>query len=208
MATSIPPHNAAELCDAALHLIDNPDAQVEDAAEIRPGPGFPDRRHHRRVADAIAEAYRPAAARSACARAGTRKTAAAAPGSIVVTEIPYLVQKSRLIEKIAELLNEKKLPLLADIRDELAEDIRIVIEPKSRTVDPAAADGIAVQADRAREPHSAEHERADQGQGAAGDGPRRVPARMARPSPRRAGAPLQASPRRRSSTGSKCSAAI
>ena len=81
----------------------------------------------------------------------------------MITEIPYLVQKSRLIEKIAELLNERKLPLVADVRDESAEDVRLVIEPSSRTVDPDAADGIAVQADRAREPHPAQHERAGEG---------------------------------------------
>ena len=72
---------------------------------------------------------------------------------IVVTEIPYQVQKSRLIEKIAELLLARRLPLLDDVRDESAEDIRLVLEPKSRTVDPDTADGIAVQADRAGKPH-------------------------------------------------------
>ncbi len=86
----------------------------------------------------------------------------AAPIVIVITEIPWLVQKSRLVEKIAELLNDKKLPLVADVRDESAEDVRLVIEPRARTVDADLADGIAVQAHRAREPHSAQHERAGQ----------------------------------------------
>ena len=88
----------------------------------------------------------------ACARAGRRRSGSRGTWVAVVTEIPYVVQKSRLIEKIAELLNDKKLPLLADVRDESAEDVRIVIEPRSRTVDPDSDDGIAVQADRAREP--------------------------------------------------------
>ena len=78
---------------------------------------------------------RPGAARSGCARAGTRRMPGAAPGRWSITEIPWLVQKSRLVEKIAELLNDKKLPLVADVRDELAEDMRLVIEPRARTVD-------------------------------------------------------------------------
>ena len=137
MATSIPPHNAAELCDAALFLIDNPECAHQDASEIRAGSGFPDRRRRGRSARKRSpKPIRPAAARSVCARAGARKTTGRGCYQIVVTEIPYLVQKSRLIERIAELLNERKLPLVADIRDESAADIRIVIEPKSRTVDP------------------------------------------------------------------------
>ena len=79
---------------------------------------------------------------------------------IVVTEIPYQVQKAKLVERIAELINDKKLPLLGDVRDELAETVRLVLEPKSRAVDPVAADGEPVQADRARGPLLAQHERA------------------------------------------------
>ena len=77
----------------------------------------------------------PAAARSACARKWTKEETGRGTYQIVITEIPWLVQKSRLIERMAELLNEKKLPLVDDVRDELTEDVRIVIEPKSRTVD-------------------------------------------------------------------------
>ena len=117
---SIPPHNAAELCDAALHLIDNPNARAKTLLKYVPGPDFP-------TGGIIVDTPRersprpmpPAAARSACARAGRRRTPAAAPDQIVVTEIPWQVQKARLIERIAELLNDKKLPLLADVRDEI-----------------------------------------------------------------------------------------
>ena len=143
MATSIPPHNAAELCTAALHLIDDPELPVEALMSSDPedglvhGPDFPtggiivDSRDidPRRLQD------RPR--RFSRARPlGDRKTRAGAPGTIVVTEIPYQVQKARLIEKIAELLIARKLPLLEDVRDESAEDIRVVLVPKSRTVDP------------------------------------------------------------------------
>jgi topoisomerase-4 subunit A len=137
MATSIPPHNAAELCDAALHLIKHPNATIEKLVEFVPGPDFPTGGIIVDDRTSIVEAYRTG-------RGGFRVRArwqieetGRGMWRIVVTEIPYQVQKSRLIEKIAELLFAKKLPLVEDIRDESAEDIRIVIEPKSRTVDPA-----------------------------------------------------------------------
>ena len=138
MATSIPPHNAAELCDAALHPDRQPERASQDAAEIRAGPGFSDRRRDRRSARRDRRSLCDRARLVPRARAlGARRRPGAAPGSVVVTEIPWLVQKSRLVERIAELLNEKKLPLVADVRDESAEDIRLVIEPRARTVDPA-----------------------------------------------------------------------
>ena len=177
-----------------------PDRQSERAQPARcsntcKGPDFPTGGVDRRsAARRSPRPTRPAAARSACARAGTRRTPAAAPTSIVITEIPWLVQKSRLVEKLAELLNEKKLPLVADVRDESAEDIRLVIEPRVAHGRCRAADGIAVQAHRAREPHSAQHERAGEGPHPEGARPRRSLARMARPPPRRAAAPLEASP--------------
>ena len=173
-----------------------------------PGPGFPDRRHDRRYARGRSpKPTPPAAARSACARAGRKEDTGRGTYQIVITEIPWLVQKSRLIEKIAELFNDKKLPLIADVRDEF--DRRCprrhrAARPHGRC---RAADGIAVQADRAREPHSAQHERAGQGQGAQGARPCRGAARMARPPPRGAGAAFQAPAGARSSTGWKCSAA-
>jgi topoisomerase-4 subunit A len=137
MATSIPPHNAAELCDAALHLIDKPNTRSSGLMKYVKGPDFPTGGIIVDPPEAIAEAY-------ATGRGGFRVRAkwhqeegARGTWVVVVTEIPWLVQKSRLIEKIAELLNERKLPLVGDIRDESAEDIRVVIEPKTRAVDPA-----------------------------------------------------------------------
>lgn len=136
MATSIPPHNAAELCDAALHLIDKPATKSRGLLRYVKGPDFPTGGIVVDSQESIAEAY-------ATGRGGFRVRAkwkqedgARGTWNIVVTEIPWLVQKSRLIERIAELLNEKKLHLVGDIRDESAEDIRIVIEPKSKNVDP------------------------------------------------------------------------
>ncbi|HUD52644.1 DNA topoisomerase IV subunit A [Parvibaculum sp.] len=135
MATSIPPHNAAELCDAALYLIKHPNARTEKLVEFVPGPDFPTGGIIVESRASIAEAY-------ATGRGGFRLRARwqieelpRGMWQIVVTEIPYQVQKSKLIEKIAELLMAKKLPLLDDIRDESAEEIRVVLVPKSKTVE-------------------------------------------------------------------------
>ena len=138
MATSIPPHNAAELCDAALY----PDRQSEraqpHAAEIRarvrisrPAASSSIRRA------TIAEAYTTGRGSFRVRARWNKEDTGRGTYVVVITEIPWLVQKSRLVEKIAELLNEKKLPLVADVRDESAEDIRLVIEPRARTVDAA-----------------------------------------------------------------------
>ncbi|KQT88428.1 DNA topoisomerase IV subunit A [Aurantimonas sp. Leaf443] len=136
MATSIPPHNAAEICDAALHLIERPEADVEALLRFIQGPDFPTGGVIVDKQPQIREAYETGRG-SFRVRARWHKEELARGGYVVVvTEIPYQVQKSRLIEKIAELFQARKLPLLADIRDESAEDIRVVIEPKSRTVDP------------------------------------------------------------------------
>ncbi len=136
MATSIPPHNAAEICDAALHLIGHPEAGDADLLRFVKGPDFPTGGIIIDPHEEIAECYRTG-------RGGFRVRArwhtedlGRGTWSIIITEIPYQVQKSRLIEKIAELLMAKKLPLLDDVRDESTEDVRIVLEPKSRTVDP------------------------------------------------------------------------
>ncbi|HDL17412.1 MAG TPA: DNA topoisomerase IV subunit A, partial [Rhizobiales bacterium] len=136
MATSIPPHNAGELCDAALHLIKFPNARVEKLVEYVPGPDLPTGGVIVEPRDSIIESYRTG-------RGGFRvrarwETEKVGRGGyqIVVTEIPYQVQKARLIEKIADLMQARKLPLLADIHDESAEEIRIVFEPKSRAVNP------------------------------------------------------------------------
>ena len=136
MATSIPPHNAAELCDAALFLIDNPNARSKTLMKYVPGPDFPTGGVIVDSKEAIAEAYTTGRGSFRVRARWTKEETGRGGYQIVVTQIPFLVQKSRLVERIAELLNERKLPLVADIRDESAADIRIVIEPKSRTVDP------------------------------------------------------------------------
>ena len=137
MATSIPPHNAAELCDAALHLIKFPNAGVEKLTQFVIGPDFPTGGIVIDDRASIIEAYKTGRGGFRVRARWSTEDIGRGGWQIVITEIPYLVQKSRLIEKCAELLTAKKLPLLADIRDESAEDIRIVLEPKSRTVDPA-----------------------------------------------------------------------
>jgi len=137
MATSIPPHNLAELCDAALYLIAHPNASTDQLLKFAPGPDFPTGGVLVEPRESIAETYRTGRGSLRLRARWAKEEGARGVWVIVVTEIPYMVQKSRLIEKIAELLNDKKLPLVADIRDESAEDVRVVIEPKSRAVDPA-----------------------------------------------------------------------
>ena len=136
MATAIPPHNAAELCDAALHLIDKPATKTRGLLRYIKGPDFPTGGVVVDSQDVIAEAYTTGRGAFRVRAKWHKEEGARGTWNIVVTEIPWLVQKSRLIERVAELLNEKKLLLVGDIRDESAEDVRIVIEPKSRNVDP------------------------------------------------------------------------
>jgi topoisomerase-4 subunit A len=136
MATSIPPHNAEELCDAALYLIKNPGATADKLIDFVPGPDFPTGGILVEDRASIIESYRTGRGGFRLRARWEKEDAGRGVYQIVITEIPYLVQKSRLIEKIAELLEAKRLPLLADIRDESAEDIRIVLEPRARTVDP------------------------------------------------------------------------
>ncbi|MDA9473166.1 DNA topoisomerase IV subunit A [Bradyrhizobium sp. CCBAU 65884] len=137
MATSIPPHNAAELCEAALHLIEKPDAKSKALMRWVKGPDFPTGGICVDSKQAIAEAYTTGRGSFRVRARWEQEEGARGAWVVVVTEIPFLVQKSRLIEKVAELLDQKKLPLVGDIRDESAEDVRIVIEPKSKNVDPA-----------------------------------------------------------------------
>ncbi|MGC4023945.1 MAG: DNA topoisomerase IV subunit A [Mesorhizobium sp.] len=148
MATSIPPHNAAELCKAALHLIDNPDATVEDLLTREPHPTDPDENMVRGpdfpTGGIIIDGYASILEAYKTGRGGFRVRAkwsvedqGRGTYQVIVTEIPYGVQKSRLVEKIAELLLARKLPLLDDVRDESAEDIRLVLVPKSRSVEAA-----------------------------------------------------------------------
>jgi topoisomerase IV subunit A len=136
MATAIPPHNAAELCDAALFLIDNPNARSKTLLKYVPGPDFPTGGVIVDPRETIAEAYSTGRGSFRVRARWNKEETGRGTYNVVITEIPWLVQKSRVVEKIAELLNEKKLPLVADVRDESAEDVRLVIEPRSRTVDP------------------------------------------------------------------------
>ena len=136
MATSIPPHNAAELCDAALYLIQHPETSSEQLMTFVPGPDFPTGGIIVESRASMAETYRTGRGAFRTRARWHVEDQGRGTWLAVVTEIPYMVSKGRLIEKIAELLNDKKLPLVADLRDESAEDIRIVIEPRARNVDP------------------------------------------------------------------------
>ncbi len=136
MATNIPPHNVDELCAALLHLIKHPNATVEKLVDFIPGPDFPTGGILVEPRENIIEAYRTGRGGFRLRARWEKEELGRGGWQIVVTEIPYQVQKSRLVEKIAELLQLKKVPLLGDVRDESAENVRLVLEPKSRTVDP------------------------------------------------------------------------
>src|SRR4051794_4153715 len=136
MATSVPPHNAAELCDAALHLIKHPNAGTEKLMQFVPGPDFPTGGTIIDTPETILEAYATGRGTFRVRARWSEEQLGRGTWQIVVTEMPFQVPKGRLVERIAELLTERKLPLLADVRDESAEDVRLVLEPKSRTVDP------------------------------------------------------------------------
>ncbi len=136
MATSIPPHNAAEVCAAAIHLIANPSATTAELLVHVRGPDFPTGGELVEDETTLCAAYEIGRGSLRTRARWTREEGKHGTWVIVVTEIPYQVQKSRLVEQIAILLTEKKLPLLGDIRDESDEKIRLVLEPKARTVDP------------------------------------------------------------------------
>ncbi|MGH7068327.1 MAG: DNA topoisomerase IV subunit A [Acetobacteraceae bacterium] len=137
MACAIPPHNAAEVCQAAMHLIRHPGATTAELLLLMPGPDFPTGGELAEDPAAIAAAYE--GGRGGFRLRATWDVERGKHGTwqIVVSEIPYQVPKSRLIEQIAALLQERKLPLLADVRDESTETVRLVLEPRSRTVEPA-----------------------------------------------------------------------
>ncbi|HEV2189204.1 MAG TPA: DNA topoisomerase IV subunit A, partial [Stellaceae bacterium] len=135
MATSVPPHNVGEICAALTHLIDNPRCQVVELVALMPGPDFPTGGILIEPAASIGTAYETGRGSFRLRARWVKEPQGHGLYQIVVTEVPYQVQKSRLIEKIAQLLEERKLPLLADVRDESAEDIRLVFEPKTRNVD-------------------------------------------------------------------------
>src|SRR6201994_723236 len=136
MATSIPPHNLGELIAATIALIENPNVQDRTLLKHVKGPDFPTGGIVVEDQASIAEAYKTGRGGFRVRARWEREEGARGTYQIVVTEIPYQVQKAKLIERIAELLEQKKLPLLDDIHDESAEDIRIVLTPKNRTIDP------------------------------------------------------------------------
>ena len=136
MATSIPPHNVLELADAILHLIRYPNAGHDTISGFVKGPDFPTGGVLVEDPATIAEAYQTGRGSFRVRADWTVEKEKGGAWKIIVTAIPYQVQKSRLVEKMAEMLNDKKLPVLADIRDESAEDLRLVLEPKSRRIDP------------------------------------------------------------------------
>jgi topoisomerase IV subunit A len=142
MATNIPPHNIAELCDACLHLIRTPDARDDTLLNYVPGPDFPTGGVIVDPPESIAQAYRTGRGSFRLRCTYEVEDLGRGQWQIVITEIPYQVQKSKLIEKIAELIQTKKVPILADVRDESAEDIRVVLEPRSKNVDPEVLMGM------------------------------------------------------------------
>jgi len=137
MATSIPPHNAGEVCAAALELVRNPQATTGDLLKHMPGPDFPTGGMLVEPPEAIAEAYETGRGGFRIRAKWEQEKLRNGTWQIVVTEIPYQVAKAKLVEQIAQLMEERKLPLLGDIRDESTDKVRLVLEPKSRTVDPA-----------------------------------------------------------------------
>jgi topoisomerase IV subunit A len=136
MATSVPPHNVEELCNALLHLIKHPNATIDKLVEFVPGPDFPTGGIVVEPREQVLEAYRSGRGGFRLRARWDKEETGRGTYQIVVTEIPYQVQKAKLVERLAELIEEKKLPLLGNARDESAETIRLVLEPKSRAVDP------------------------------------------------------------------------
>ena len=136
IATNIPPHNISELCDACLHLIKSPDARIETLLKYIPGPDFPTGGTIVESHENIVNAYKTGRGSFRLRARFSVEDLERGQWQVVITEIPFQVQKSKLIEKIAELIQTKRIPILEDIRDESAEDIRVVLEPKSKNVDP------------------------------------------------------------------------
>ncbi len=137
MATSIPPHNVAEMCDALRYLISTPNAGIEKLVSFMPGPDFPTGGELVESRESIIESYKTGKGSFRLRAKWHKEELKQGQWQIVVTEIPFQVQKSRLIEKMAELLQLRKLPLLDDVQDESADDVRVVLTPKSRNVEPA-----------------------------------------------------------------------
>ncbi|WP_439526358.1 DNA topoisomerase IV subunit A [Roseovarius mucosus] len=142
MATNIPPHNIAELIDACLHLIKSPDARDDTLLQYIPGPDFPTGGVIVEPPESIAQAYLTGRGAFRLRCKWELEDLGRGQWQIVVTEIPYQVQKSKLIERIAELIQTRKVPILADVRDESADDVRLVLEPRSKNVDPEVLMGM------------------------------------------------------------------
>ncbi|MFK7836099.1 MAG: DNA topoisomerase IV subunit A [Sulfitobacter sp.] len=142
MATNIPPHNIAELCDACIHLIRTPDCRDDTLLNFVPGPDFPTGGIIVEPPENIATAYRTGKGGFRLRCRWEVEDLGRGQWQVVITEIPYQVQKGKLIEKIAEAIQLKKIPILADVRDESAEDIRMVLEPRSKNVDPEVLMGM------------------------------------------------------------------
>ncbi|MFU7502174.1 MAG: DNA topoisomerase IV subunit A [Candidatus Tisiphia sp.] len=136
MATSIPPHNLHELCDALIYLIDHPQSNVNDILQFVKGPDFPTGGIIVDRIDSIHQAYSVGRGSFRVRARWAKEDLSYGLYQIVITEIPYQVQKSKLIEQIAVLLKDKKIPLISNIRDESTEDIRLIIEPRDRNCDP------------------------------------------------------------------------
>jgi topoisomerase-4 subunit A len=134
MATSIPPHNAGDLCDALLHLIRTPNARVDTLVDIVKGPDFPTGGILVEPRESIVEAYKTGRGAFRLRARWNKEELPRGQYRIVVTEIPYQVQKGKLIERIAEIINAKRLPILEDVRDESADDVRVVLEPRTGQV--------------------------------------------------------------------------
>ena len=137
MATSIPPHNAGELCDALLHLIRTPNARIETLVDMVRGPDFPTGGILVEPHELDHRSYRTGRGSFRLRARWTEEPLPRGLYRIVVTEIPYQVLKGRLIERIAEIINSKRLPILEDVRDESADDVRIILEPRTGNVRPS-----------------------------------------------------------------------
>ena len=134
MACSIPPHNAGELCDALLHLIKTPNARIDTLVDLVKGPDFPTGGILVEPRESIVESYKTGRGAFRLRARWTKEELPRGQYRIIITEIPYQVQKGRLIERIAEIINAKKLPILEDVRDESADDVRVVLEPRTGQV--------------------------------------------------------------------------
>ncbi len=208
MACSIPPHNAGELCDALLHLIRTPNARIDTLVDLVKGPDFPTGGVLVEPRESIVESYKTGRGAFRLRARWTKEELARGQYRIIITEIPYQVQKGKLIERIAEIINAKRLPILEDVRDELADDVRVVLEPRTGQVPAELLMEQLFKLTDLEIRFPAEPQRSRQGQHAARDGPARGVAGVPRSPPRSAAAALDSSASTRSSGGWRSSKAI